>query len=93
MFDDHGNIRGETTAIEPDKKDVIETGKTIPIQLPPSSLSQTASLLDAKLLNKGTYFSLKRRAAMLNSTFPNTRFLKWRMGSALSSQPAATNPS
>ena len=56
MFDDHGNIKGKTTAIEPDKNEVIETGKTIPTQPPPSSLSQTASLLDAKLLNKGTYF-------------------------------------
>ena len=56
MFDDHGNIKGQTTAIESDKNEGIETGKTIPIQPPPSSLSQTASLLDAKLLNKGTYF-------------------------------------
>jgi len=56
MFDDHGNIKGETTVIEPDKNEIIETGETLPNQTPPSSLSQAASLLDAKLLNRGTYF-------------------------------------
>ena len=56
MFDDRGNLKGKTAGIEPKKNDIIETGETIPIQPPPSSLSQTASLLDAKLLNRGTYF-------------------------------------
>lgn len=56
MFDDHGNIKGETTAIESGKNEIIETGEALPNQTPPSSLSQTASLLDAKLLNRGTYF-------------------------------------
>jgi hypothetical protein len=56
LFDERGNIKGETAAIEPGKNETIATNEAASLQAPPSPLSQTASLLDAKLLNRGTYF-------------------------------------
>jgi hypothetical protein len=56
LFDEWGNIKGDTAPIEPDSVTPAETADAAPAKAPTSPLSQTASLLDAKLLNRGTYF-------------------------------------
>lgn len=56
LFDEYGNIKGETAPVETGKNDMVETAETPSGPAPPSPLSQTAALLDAKLLNRGTYF-------------------------------------
>ena len=56
LFDEWGNIKGDTAPIEPDSTTPTESVDAAPTKKLTSPLSQTASLLDAKLLNRGTYF-------------------------------------
>ena len=55
LFDEHGNIKGDAKAAA-DKAEAIATREAPPVQPPPSPLSQTASLLEANFLNRGTYY-------------------------------------
>ena len=56
LFDEWGNIKGDPPPIEPDNAAPTESVDTVAAKELTSPLSQTASLLDAKLLNRGTYF-------------------------------------
>jgi len=56
LFDEWGNIKGDTAPIEPENDTATEAVDAAPAKERTSPLSQTASLLDAKLLNRGTYF-------------------------------------
>jgi len=56
LFDAHGDIKGEKGAAEQIESERVEAYGTIPTQDEPTPLYETAALLDATLLNKGTYF-------------------------------------
>jgi len=56
LFDKYGNIKGDAASVPPEKTETLEAAKALPRQSPPAPMSQTADLLDAKLLNRGTYF-------------------------------------
>ncbi|MEN8244641.1 MAG: LysM domain-containing protein [Thermodesulfobacteriota bacterium] len=56
LFDKYGNIKGDAASVPPKKTETLEAAKALPRQAPPAPMSQTADLLDAKLLNRGTYF-------------------------------------
>lgn len=56
LFDKYGNIKGDAAPVPLEKLKTLETAKALTEQAPPAPMSQTADLLDAKLLNRGTYF-------------------------------------
>ena len=56
LFDKYGNIKGDAASVPPEKTETLEAAKALPGKAPPAPMSQTADLLDAKLLNRGTYF-------------------------------------
>jgi len=51
LFDKYGNIKGDAAPAPLEKAEAPKAAKALP-----APMSQTADLLDAKLLNRGTYF-------------------------------------
>ena len=56
LFDKHGNIKGDAAPVKTEKKEHVAAVEAPLKQAPPVPMAQAAALLDAKLLNKGTYF-------------------------------------
>ncbi|MCG6910178.1 MAG: LysM peptidoglycan-binding domain-containing protein [Deltaproteobacteria bacterium] len=56
LFDAHGNIKNLSKETQQAKNERTQPVQAARRQPPPTPLSETASLLDARLMNKGTFF-------------------------------------
>ena len=56
LFDERGNIKGHTAGAVPAAAETAASREAAPVPTAPTPLSRAADLLDAKLLERGTYF-------------------------------------